>query len=85
MFPFHQYEKITDIMVLCFFPHTPKRKENQEENQAKSPYVIAARGGLSLGAAGLLLPTPKKRLKLIPRPRFFSSTGAGAGTLALLP
>jgi hypothetical protein len=41
---------------------------------------MAALGGLSLSAEFLLLlPPPKKRLKLIPRLRFFSSTGGGAG------
>ena len=41
---------------------------------------MAALGGLSLGAEFLLLlPPPKKRLKLRPRLRFFSSTGGGAG------
>ena len=45
------------------------------DNQAKSPYVIAALGTLSLGA--LLL--PKNLLKLIPLPLFLSSAADDAG------
>lgn len=78
-------------MGICKYPqYQQKKKEKKsirklnrmERDQAKSPYVIAALGSLSFG--GLLL--PKKRLKLIPLPRFFSSGGEEAftGTLVLL-
>lgn len=52
-----------------------KGKRGSNQDQAKSPYVIAALGTLSLGA---LLP-PKNLLKLIPLPLFLSSAADGAG------
>jgi hypothetical protein len=60
---------------------TRRPRRNREEkrrrlynNQAKSPYVIAALGSLSFGAFAL---PPKNLLKLIPLPLFLSSAFAG--------
>jgi hypothetical protein len=62
-------------MYRCVLQINRQEREGKTCDHARSPYVIAALGNLSFCG---LLPPPKKRLKLMPRPLFFSSGGETA-------